>query len=68
MAKHKFISGVTKNGNIAQCARCGQIAHFEKGKVPDFIAAQECPRENVNEDVNQAAPWIIRETNFPGNK
>ena len=60
MAKHKLINGVTANGNIAQCARCGQIALFENGKIPDDIAAQECPRKDVNVDLNQAATWIIK--------
>lgn len=60
MAKHKFIRGVTATGDIAQCARCGQIILFEIGKVPDYIAAQECPRKDVTEDLNRAATWITR--------
>ena len=59
MAKHKFINGVTAYGRIAQCVRCGQIVLFENGKIPDDTVAQECPRKNVNVDLNQAAPWKI---------
>ncbi len=59
MAKHKFLSGVTENGVVvaSQCAKCGQIALLENGRVPDDIAMQECSRE----DVNQAAARIVRE-------
>jgi hypothetical protein len=59
MAKHKFMVGVNENGvNVgAQCIRCGQIALYENGKVPDDIAAQECKKE----DPSQAAARIVRE-------
>ena len=41
----------------AQCIRCGRIAMYENGKVPDDIQAQECDKE----DASQAAAGIVRE-------
>lgn len=60
MAKHNFLVGVHENGAIvgAQCVRCGQIALYENGKVPEDIATQECKKE----DASQAAARIVRES------
>ena len=60
IAKHKFIIGLYGNEIVvgSQCARCGQIALFEGGRIPDDIAAQECTR---SEDFSQAAGRIVRE-------
>jgi hypothetical protein len=59
MAKHKFMVAVNEGGNTvgAQCIRCGQIALYENGQVPDDIREQECKKE----DVSQAAARIVRE-------
>jgi hypothetical protein len=60
MAKHRFVIGVSEGENVVgtQCARCGQIVLFENGRVPDDIAAQECPQ---SEDFSQTAVRIVRE-------
>ena len=59
MAKHKFLVGVFENDiNVgARCVRCGQIALFENGQVPEDIRAQECQKE----DSSQAALRVVRE-------
>ena len=59
MAKHKFMVAVNEGGTTvgAQCMRCGQIALYENGKVPDDISEQECKKE----DASQAAARIVRE-------
>jgi len=60
MAKHNFIVGFFENGIVvgAQCAKCGQIALYENGKVPDDIREQDCKGK---EDASQAAVRIVRE-------
>jgi hypothetical protein len=59
MARHKFEQGMTENGYMVgvRCTRCGQVVPFENGKIPEDIAAQECPRE----DFSQAAARIVKE-------
>ena len=59
MAKHKFLVGVFENDiNVgARCVRCGAIALFENGQVPEDIREQECQRE----DASQSAARIVRE-------
>ena len=59
MAKHKFLVGMYENGVVvgAQCVRCGVMALYVNGKVPDDIQAQECKKE----DASQAAARIVRE-------
>ncbi len=46
MAKHKFAVGVNEGGLTvgAQCIRCGVIAMYENGQVPEDIREQECKR------------------------
>ena len=41
----------------AQCIRCGQIALYENGQVPDDIREQECKKE----DASQSAVRIVEE-------
>jgi hypothetical protein len=59
MAKHNFMVAVNEGDATvgAQCIRCGQIALYENGKVPDDIREQECKKE----DASQAAARIVRE-------
>jgi hypothetical protein len=60
MAKHKFMVALNdERGAVigAQCIRCGQIALYENGRVPDDITAQDCKKE----DASQAAARIVRE-------
>jgi hypothetical protein len=60
MAKHKFLLGRFDEQRAvaaAQCVRCGKIAMYENGKVPDDIREQDCARG----DASQAAARIVRE-------
>jgi hypothetical protein len=59
MAKHNFLVGMYENGVVvgAQCARCGIMALYVDGKIPDDIQEQECRRE----DASQAAVRVVRE-------
>jgi hypothetical protein len=59
MAKHNFAVAVNEGGVTvgAQCIRCGQIALYENGRVPEDISTQDCKKE----DASQAALRIVRE-------
>lgn len=60
MAKHNFLVGKQdEKGNWigTQCVRCGKIAFYKDGKIPEDISAEECKRE----DASQAAARIVRE-------
>jgi len=59
MTKHRFEQSVLEDERIAgaRCTRCGQIALYENGKIPDDIQHQDCCRE----DVNQAAARVVKE-------
>jgi hypothetical protein len=59
MAKHKFLIGMYENGAVvgAQCVRCGVMALYVGGKIPDDIKEQECKKE----DESQAAARIVKE-------
>lgn len=44
MAKHRFFIAVMENGVMvgAKCTRCGQIALFENGQMPEEVLEQDC--------------------------
>ena len=60
MAKHNFIIGLGDDkGNVVgtQCTHCSKIVSYQNGVVPADILAEECEDE---EDVDQAAPRVVR--------
>jgi hypothetical protein len=49
MAKHQFLIGINEGSKTvgAQCVRCGKIALYTDGKMPEAIIAEECPQKDA---------------------
>ena len=58
MAKHRSFIAVMENDVMvgARCTRCGQVALFENGQMPEDVLEQDCiPRPNKASKVRETS-------------
>ena len=58
LAKHRFFIAVMENEVMvgARCTRCGQVALFENGQMPEDVLEQDCtPRPSKAPNVKETS-------------